>query len=704
MERRQLKAESTTVGDILNVSRGARSVYEIPVHQREYTWERKHRETFFEDIETENTGYFLGSMVCVKSKNGQNDDNKFIVIDGQQRLVSISLIFAAIYAKLKEIEGESDETGKAVLADFKDTIKRRLILIEDGSDQRGKLRLRPSKQNYDLDAYGYIIGDLGISNAGKPANTKRHGTRRLAVGYKDFKGMLDKKLKEGLKELHPTSGEADNLSRQKEILQEFSNKLSDALIVEILPSSNTNAHTLFKALNDRGMPLTSLDLIKNEIFQVLGKEHSKLDKFLTEWNEILENLGQDFEVSKRFLRHHYMIQSIFNDKIFLKNGVVMRPRKVLPAGDLIGQYGAIIENILWREKRGIEMRAEEFLNEMHACSNYYKQITLEGIFSQSLNGKDGASSISQNLYAELKLLEQIEGVPSHLLLLYLFKRRDEKGDVQELHIEAAVKNLRQFFLCVRMINIMRTNRLDDLFWGLVKKLDKCAEHELVGIIKNALIGALLRPDEAFDENFYDKTYTEEEIIDSNIAGDFWKKITGKVYGDVTPTVRVILFYLQHYHDNVVRREEGIEGEKNQMIWIDRMDKELSKSRKKRAWSIEHVLPQQDPLEKSWINHIAPDCPEESREKEAKNIQEECLHKLGNLTLTVENEKLGVRAFEKKKEKLAKSEAKYLNGGIISQLEWRKEQIDTRTDKLARDFIKDFFDDSSFGKLVTPPKS
>ena len=87
--------------------------YSIPKYQREYTWSYKEWDAFYDDISENNHGYFIGSIIYIPSENERE------VIDGQQRLTTISLFLAAIYTRLKEYKDYMDEDEEDMtLTDF----------------------------------------------------------------------------------------------------------------------------------------------------------------------------------------------------------------------------------------------------------------------------------------------------------------------------------------------------------------------------------------------------------------------------------------------------------------------------------------------------------------------------------------------------------------------------------------------------------
>ncbi len=110
--------------------------YLIPVYQRNYSWKDEQIETLFDDILAEDTGYYVGNLL-INSDNGDNN-----VIDGQQRLTTLSLMLLATYEKLSEYRKEMDNTDPSLdkLIQTQSDIKRQLLFWKDAISptDRGK--------------------------------------------------------------------------------------------------------------------------------------------------------------------------------------------------------------------------------------------------------------------------------------------------------------------------------------------------------------------------------------------------------------------------------------------------------------------------------------------------------------------------------------------------------------------------------------
>ena len=81
--------------------------YSIPKYQREYTWSYREWDALYDDISENNPEYFIGSIICIPL--GDSINPYMEVIDGQQRLTTVSLFLAAIYTRLRDYKAFMDE-------------------------------------------------------------------------------------------------------------------------------------------------------------------------------------------------------------------------------------------------------------------------------------------------------------------------------------------------------------------------------------------------------------------------------------------------------------------------------------------------------------------------------------------------------------------------------------------------------------------
>jgi uncharacterized protein with ParB-like and HNH nuclease domain len=136
------KAEQIRIGDLFTINNNV--TYSIPQYQREYTWTKEHWETLFNDIYENDSRYFLGSVMCVAADMSPTSQ-EYEVIDGQQRMTTISLLFAAVIKKLSENDVSLTDDQRDELHD----LKRRLIY-------KDKVRLIPQIQGSNRDDYNAV--------------------------------------------------------------------------------------------------------------------------------------------------------------------------------------------------------------------------------------------------------------------------------------------------------------------------------------------------------------------------------------------------------------------------------------------------------------------------------------------------------------------------------------------------------------------
>ena len=126
-----------TLANILQIN-GTLEHYHVPKYQREYTWGRNEWEQLFNDIYENDIGYFMGSIICIDDNEelGPGESRVYEVVDGQQRLTTLSIFLMSIYSyllKIKEdfedIEDEDKEEYQSVLSNIRKQIvlKKRTI-------------------------------------------------------------------------------------------------------------------------------------------------------------------------------------------------------------------------------------------------------------------------------------------------------------------------------------------------------------------------------------------------------------------------------------------------------------------------------------------------------------------------------------------------------------------------------------------------
>ena len=260
----KITPNSLTVSQLLG---STKEQYVIPAYQRRYSWRRKQIGALWDDILQieESETHLLGSIVCLCADH-QAGINELEIVDGQQRLTSICMLLHCIKEKL-ERSGETDEAGN---------IARLLKAKALGQDQHFKLRLD------SLDAKEFQ----------NHADGKVEGVEYKNVALKETFGLVRQWV--------------DELDLE-ELEQFMSRLIEQSVVIRLDVSKAKDAFKLFETINDRGLPLSATDIVKNFVLgnaSRLGDEHLAMAR--QKWSELVSHLdGID---SENFFRHFLCVK------------------------------------------------------------------------------------------------------------------------------------------------------------------------------------------------------------------------------------------------------------------------------------------------------------------------------------------------------------------------------------------------------------
>lgn len=443
------------VSQLFDIEAGV--VYVIPRYQREYTWGKNQWENMFDDILENNPGYFLGSIICINQSTDVLDVQKLELVDGQQRLTTLSLLFAAIYHSLKADDDKLDEEQRIEMFNLK-----RKMVLKKGDDQ---IRVIPQIQNNNLNDYKAILAETDvIGTCAVPANA---GNRRIFRAYRYFKSRIEEM--------------ADDQDNRLETIMELLDRINHASMVKIEVASHADAYILFESLNNRGMPLTAVDLIKNKLLARLESiEPGKIDHYFEVWNRLLGDLGDDYAIQERFFRQYY---NAFRDEL--------KPIYQVPV--------ATRSNLIQIYEKLINHDAKRYLQNISAAASLY------GLFL-SRNHDETLNSLEK----PLKDLERIQGAPSYLLLLYILVRKEEL-DIENSHLKEIVSFLVRFFVRRNLTDTPPTRDLTRLFMDIIDNVSKLSGEDVVKSVREQLI-AVSASDEIFQHKLEGPIYDDNSWV------------------------------------------------------------------------------------------------------------------------------------------------------------------------------------------------
>jgi hypothetical protein len=228
--------------------------YVVPYFQRAYSWRRRQWTTLFDDILElyelgSHNSHFLGSMVLLAEHNEADPVPHTLVIDGQQRIVTLSLFLAAI----RDVAGASDRG-------FAEHLHATYLV---NPEQDG---VKVLTTHQDRDTFATVI------RTGKEPDASP-----IRDAYRTFKDAIQEQVDKSI-----------DLDRLVHIV------VSQLSFVAITLDAEDNPYRIFESLNAKGMPLTQGDLLRNYFFMRLPPaEHERW--YNTVWSPMQSRLGERFD-------------------------------------------------------------------------------------------------------------------------------------------------------------------------------------------------------------------------------------------------------------------------------------------------------------------------------------------------------------------------------------------------------------------------
>ena len=269
----------------------------VPLFQRPYVWnEELHWEPLWRDLQNVamrylenpnqvNQPHFLGAVVFQQLQNPIGDLQQRTIIDGQQRLTTLQIMFDAIHAELLAIGAESPAA-------------RIEPLVENGKpfwkDSNPEDRFKVWPTNKDRPAFNEV---MGAERPIKYSALKNAGSK-LVLAHKFFSN----KTAAWLAEKGP-----DQLMVRAAALEKSAREFLQVVVIDL--GAQENAQEIFETLNARGAVLTAADLIKNFIFQRLLEQGTDVENAYDKHWKMFESSFWEEEVS--YGRVNYQRSSLF---------------------------------------------------------------------------------------------------------------------------------------------------------------------------------------------------------------------------------------------------------------------------------------------------------------------------------------------------------------------------------------------------------
>jgi hypothetical protein len=432
--------------------------YRIPRFQRPYSWDQENVADFWNDaVVAEDPDYFIGSFVVYRS--APNTDT-LLIVDGQQRITTITLLLAAIRDALSA--GGHADLAKGVqgLIERPDINNERQYVLQSETpypylqefiQKFGRPELAPSEGKEEealRSAYSFVQAQVGA-----------------AIDAIDADSSLSHTKKEAAK-------------RAK--LVEIRDKLLRLQLILIQLGNEDDAYLIFETLNTRGKDLTVSDLVKNHLTRMLRPTNRGVDVARDKWNSILDLFDAasvDIDIN-RFLHHSWLSR-----------------RNYLP------------EKKLFREiKRVVQAdTARAYLDQLVSDSKLYRQIAEPGVVKWPTQERQ----IEKSLRA-INLFRILQSVPMLLAIL----RAYETDRLTVKQATSAVRALENFHVQFTAVTAQRTGGGTALMFALgARSLEQASDKNQAGRVVKEFVGKLRDRLPTTDE--FAAGFAAIQFVDSN---------------------------------------------------------------------------------------------------------------------------------------------------------------------------------------------
>lgn len=427
----EVEARSQKVENLLRIGK-----YIIPDYQREYDWDENEINELLEDLEDvkSDESYFIGHMVF----EGKFTGNEFKVIDGQQRITTITILLSVI----------RDLFYQKKLNNLGDGINNNYIFRKD-LDNNDFVVLENKMPYPVLQTYVQSTPD----KKDLTIQPVKSGEKKIIKAYDYFNTLFENKSEQELKDLR--------------------DKILNLEVIFVAASDKVDAHSIFMTLNATGKDLTSIDLIKNQIFSLYPKQ-PHIDEPNDTWKKIIDNID---EKGVKFFNNYWS-----------------------------SRYKKISDSRLFKEfyKNIIKAKVpvKDFLKQILEDSIIYRKIT-------NPNEDDWAGQNEYQIYLSINAITNVFGIEvSNAMLISLIREYENKG-ITQAYLVKALNAIEKFHFTNNAICSNRSSGLDQFYSKSSRELlngkDKQSKHIVIDSIIKSLEGKLPKK-EQFEVNFDAKLY------------------------------------------------------------------------------------------------------------------------------------------------------------------------------------------------------
>lgn len=417
------EAKDYAISDILN-----KSVFDIPRNQRRYVWKKPHWQDLYEDIVfsiTETKPHFVGSIV-LEGEGKKDGLSYYTIIDGQQRLTTITIVLLAIMKHFHENDMTDDFLGTISYLQSKNNSNQDITIL----NSEYHVSLASLIRNM------IALKDKSLSMASFVEANTLSKTKDKCIG--DALRFFYSAIRDDVQQV-------DNVQKR---LREIRNAVLDMTAVKIVSSSEEDSYTIFEILNARGQELAAHELLKNYIMRYIQPTERRDDAKMM-WEDMERAIGSSMD---KFIKHYATHRF----------------------GDTRDKYNSPYQAI---QKATHGQNIGELFDDIKLKSEYYSKIIHPD------KGEDGnCDEIEYAIFDffRTKRFEQFRPV-----LLSLIHQRS-LGKLSSQKYELTLKYIYNFFVCYTIIGEEKSNKLEDVVFKYARMLEDSYSDELLQEFANNL--------------------------------------------------------------------------------------------------------------------------------------------------------------------------------------------------------------------------
>lgn len=422
------------------------AIYIIPRNQRQYVWTTENWSDLLADVVfSTQTGatHFIGSIVLQKGDE-ENGLETFCVIDGQQRMITITVFMLAIMMQLKQSQHLDDYEGMLKYVEATDKKNNKHMIL-------------------DFDQYQSMERMLSTIKTESPDSLTRVSTNSF-VGRCSLNPSLDKQIMECYKYYYSAIHAYYEEKKNVDYILKIKDSLLGMSYVHIEADSEEDSYTVFEILNARGTDLEDSELLKNYIMRYIQPERNR-DKVKVSWQQMEELLGKQLS---SFIKH-YAVHYYATEKQELRQNPYRNIRQNCSREDVA-----------------------EILSDIRLKANYYYKIInpLSDIEEWS------CTETEKKVLSFFKTNRQEQVRP---LILSLMHQR-ALDNMNEAQYNDVLEFLYRFIICYTVIGEERSNKIRDIIFKYAPLIEKNYSDAIMLNLKKELKEKI--PNEQFFANAF----------------------------------------------------------------------------------------------------------------------------------------------------------------------------------------------------------